>query len=494
MPKKKRASVTKPVTVTKPTISGWNFIRANWLVAAIVIAASLLRFWNLPAQAILVGETAQETLIAWEAVASKQLPLVGVESSLPGVFQGPLNVWLQMVGLVGSQGQLEFLFWAFAIVSVLAVVGTYELMTVTVSRRAGLIAASLVAFSPLAVAHGRMLSSAALLPAAFLLFIWMVLRLRLQQPRGIFWAVISWGILFQLELSAGLLIFLIPLVWYWVTPASATTSRRWPWLQLGSGLIVAILPHLIFELTHGFSQLHNVGIGLTARFFSSNAVPQTMTALTEFWIHGGRIWSVDYPIVTALGLILILASGAVLIGRWHRGQATLIEKSTLLSTLLLLFAGLIAGSVSDGWLAMGLISMALLLSLAWSHLLSVWQNLGILILITWAVCTALLVNHCAFFTGSVCSFSYGASLLEQRRVISFLKDKHLSSLQFSSSAVASTNQRSLDNWRLLSREAGLAEDTQAPQPVYVESKDSPLKSYPGMTRFSFTSQDIYVLH
>lgn len=499
MPKKKRplSRVTRPTSSRRSsapmsTTPQWlNFLQTNWLVVTIIIGASLLRFWNIPAQAIFIGETAHETLLAWQAVETKQLLLVGTESSWPGVYQGPVNVWLQMAVLLGSGGQLEILFWLFALVSVLAVVGVYEFTTVTVSRRAGLVAATILAFSPLAVAHGRMMASAALIPAATLLFLWSLLRITSSRPRSMLWATLAWALLFQLELSALLLIVLIPLVWKW-QHADVTHHRPLPWVPVTAGLGIGLLPQLLFELTHSFSQLQAVGSGFITRLSPTVLISNAITFVTHFWIRGGRIWSMDYWLVTLLGLLVVTGGVAVLMGVWRRHQATLLEKTLVAGLGLLGFTALLSGLPSDGILATTIIFIALITALSWTRLLSIWRTVGVVVLIGWAIGSALLVNHCAFFTGSACSFTYGASLLEQRHIVSFLKEKNLASVEFASSH--NTTSRSLDNWRLLGYEVGLQDESQSVQPVYIEAKDSPLKSYPGMTKFSFTTQDIYVLH
>lgn len=507
MPRKSRSAATaRPATTEMPRVqrrsvaaasisteSGWlEYLKSNYLILMVVIAASFLRFWNLPAQAILSGESARSMLTALEALEAGQVPLTGAVSSIAGVYHGPLTTWFQMILLLATGQNVEGLFWGFAILSVMGVIAMYEFVTLAVNKQAGLVAALLLAFSPVAVVHGRMAAEVGVLPLLLLLFLASLLQLAQGKPRSLIWSVILGCLLLQLELGALPLLTLIPLVWRWSTAHQPRVTLSKVTLSVGGGVIIGLLPLLIFELTTGFSQSRSwlIWAGTLLRTFSPVTVlPETVL---NFGTDGARIWSADVLVLTIIGWVALIASAWLLIGRWRRHQATLLEKIVLSGLGLSLLPILIIGSPTQGFYAIATVWVVLIFTLAWTHLLSGWQKAAGVGLMVWAVFTLLLINHCNYFTGPACSFSYGSSLSEQRRIVSFLKERHIPSVWFYSTSEADSSL--LDNWHLVSRELGIEVQAQTGQPVYLEPKDSPLKSYPGMTRFSFTSHDVYVVH
>src|SRR5258708_35161017 len=110
--------------------STWKTLFKYKEIILIVILATLLRTWNLSSQMIFFGDAARDLTVAAQSVQTHQLPLLGIPSSVPRFHQGPLTIWMEMIVYLLFGHHLLAFGFCFAIVSVLAVIFLFELLTV----------------------------------------------------------------------------------------------------------------------------------------------------------------------------------------------------------------------------------------------------------------------------------------------------------------------------------------------------------------------------
>ncbi|HCC84719.1 MAG TPA: hypothetical protein DEP87_03485, partial [Candidatus Pacebacteria bacterium] len=100
-----------------------TILRQHGLAILLISLGTWLRFYQLPAKGILFGDSGHDLLLAAESVEQRQLPLLGIASSVPRFHQGPLTIWLNMViySLVGYRPGPYY--WVFALLGCMAMIG-----------------------------------------------------------------------------------------------------------------------------------------------------------------------------------------------------------------------------------------------------------------------------------------------------------------------------------------------------------------------------------
>ena len=179
-------------------------------IILIVILATLLRTWDLRTDMIFFGDAAHDLNVAVTSVQSFQLPLLGIASSVPRFHQGPLTIWMEMIVYFIFGHQLLAFGFFFALLSVLAVIFLFELLTVFADKKTAVISAFLLSIFPLAVANGRTPYHTTPIPLFLVFYFFGLMQLWRSRKYGIFWAVLSFCLLFQFELATlplSLLIF-----------------------------------------------------------------------------------------------------------------------------------------------------------------------------------------------------------------------------------------------------------------------------------------------
>src|SRR5688500_15751918 len=108
-------------------------------LVAIVILAAWLRTTQLNELGILCGDAAHDLWSAQQAVENKQLPLLGIESSLPRFRQGPVTVWLNMILFAAFGYSLLPYALVYSFTSVMAVVALFFLVKQELGTKEGLV-------------------------------------------------------------------------------------------------------------------------------------------------------------------------------------------------------------------------------------------------------------------------------------------------------------------------------------------------------------------
>lgn len=217
--------------------------KRNLALTGILVLAAFLRLYRLPETMMFIGDFGHDYLMARDALLrTSPVPLLGIPSSVPWLAQGPYGVWLTMLGLFAGKFHPVGPAIVMGALGVVAVLATYKLAERFFNRRIGLMASLLVSTSPLVVAHARMpfhISPIPLLVAAYLL--------ALGQVRW-FWSGVFAGLLVETELSNTPLVLLLPL---WLSIAK---SKKISLVAAASGLILPMIPRLVFDFHHGFTQ------------------------------------------------------------------------------------------------------------------------------------------------------------------------------------------------------------------------------------------------
>lgn len=469
-------------------------------MVAVVIGAAFLRSYQLKSKAILFGDAGRDLLVAQQAVESGQLPLVGIPSSVPRFHQGPLTIWLQLIIylLVGHQTIAYSLVFAF--ISLLAVIALYELaatqLSPKVGAKVGLTAAALLAFSPLAVAQGRMPYHTNPIPLVLIIYLFSLLWLWQKKRWPLFVAVLSWSLLMQFELTLFSLGLLIPyIVW------RRRLKLQWQHLsELSAALLIGFWPQLIHDLTQPLSQnqlggfIGWVGYRLLAGFGFFNSSHQlSLSKLKQtaalFLEYGSRIFSSGHSLSLFLaGLIIFLAVIKLL--KQKRSLPPLIEL-TGLATLLLSLSYLVHSAPSEAYFPPYLVLLPLLVGYSLVMLFKDRFQWVLLIIIGYALINIMAIFRLNFFVSQSGPFSYGPGVGEQRQIITLVNYLSQGHYQWRTTDEYGIFPSYFAGYRWLAQELELPQPDETGQVFYLEKPGSSLSGYPNLVKVIFPSRELY---
>jgi 4-amino-4-deoxy-L-arabinose transferase-like glycosyltransferase len=201
-----------------------------------------------------------ESRVAGIAVAfleGQMLPLIGISSSV-GVNNPPAFVYLMAIPLAIDRDPV-FSTAFIGLLAVGAVLLCYRLCEEFFDRRTAQVASLLFATAPWAIVFSRKMQAQDVVPFFVLLWVGSLFQLARGRPAYHLLGVALWlSVLVQLHFAS---IALIPLtalalayIWLRLRPLDSSTLR---WAAAAVGLTAVLwIPYLIFQITHGFVDLH----------------------------------------------------------------------------------------------------------------------------------------------------------------------------------------------------------------------------------------------
>ncbi|MGE5601510.1 MAG: glycosyltransferase family 39 protein [Nitrososphaerales archaeon] len=222
-------------------------------VAAVLLVATLLRFWKLESSSF-GFDAAALTNLAAQFVSTGVLPAEGMVSSV-GLNNPPLAVYLISLPVLFSRNPVSLIGFV-ALVNVLSVWACYWLTRRYWGPWEGVLAALLLACSPWAVYYSRGVWAQDLLLPGVILFFALLLHWLLD---GRAWAlsaaIIALALLVQIHFAALALLPVLVVVLLanrlthaWACAQGGPASRSRFWVPVGVGLAVSIalyLPYLV---------------------------------------------------------------------------------------------------------------------------------------------------------------------------------------------------------------------------------------------------------
>jgi 4-amino-4-deoxy-L-arabinose transferase-like glycosyltransferase len=471
-----------------------KLIRESIQIILIVVAATLLRVWRLSTHAILFGDAGHDILSAITALQTKTIPFLGIASSVPRFHQGPLTVWAHMLILLIPGRSVFYHSLFFAMISIAAVVLIYEFAAVHRTKFEGLVAAALLAFSPLAVAHGRMAYHITPLPLAMILFLFAAVYMAKGGKRGIFWASLAWAFVFQFELATAPLILVV----VYLLAKKKKLFSRYSVRDIVAGAAIGLLPQIIFDLTNNFKHLGGFVLWVGYRLVSSVTVGShristnsLTTVFSTFKIYFGKMISTDVTIITVIFIAAIFLSGYLLISQFKQQKLPVSMEVVGLSTLILIVSFIIHGGPSEAYFPPFLVLLPLLLAYALTQIHPLLKRIVVVSLFFLAAFNSWSIFQHNFFVSTIGQFNYGYSVAEQRNIVSYIKLSTDSDFQFKTTTDVFPSY--FDNLRVMAWEQDLNENTDNGNSVFIETKKSPLRWYPDVTRAEFKTVDVYQL-
>ena len=312
-----------------------------------------------------IGDQAWFYLSARDSMQSHTIPLVGITSSHTWLHQGPLWTYLLMIvfSITKYNPVAPGYFTAF-----FGVLTTY-LMYITgkniFSKRVGLIAASLFAFSPLAIFYSRMPYHTSLIPFFTTLFILVFYKWILGNIKYLPVVFLLLGILYNFELATVLFVylFLIYFIFGKLRHANWVTSIKLKDFSISLILlIISLMPVIFYDIQNGFPQ--------TLKFAAWNAVqlagilgihlkkfevpPESMQDVVSFFFFQYRrlIFLPSLFVSVLLFIFSIIGTGYVLIHGIKNKMNNRNHFFIFFSSLVLLLGFFAARTRSEAYLPM----------------------------------------------------------------------------------------------------------------------------------------------
>lgn len=314
------------------------------ILLSISVVAALLRFQLLSTHAIFFSDIGRDFLVAYQSLESEALPLVGIATSRPYLHQGPLSLWLTMVVFYFSQNSDIAVVFVFAFIGFLTVVAVYELVVTTVSNRAALVSAAVIAVSPLAVAQSRMAYHTNPISLFMVGYLWAIYYF--WQKFSLKWLVVClvfFLLLVQSELSNIPLFLLIPYVfWRRKYPVNRTLLRKII-LPVTVVVFLGLLPQILSELHGNTSQLSGILSTVMHKITTLKIFPERSNFL---WGPNSLLYYLKYTfgvglLIQLMGVFLLTITGLVTV-RLIRTKQLPITLELSLVALLILFASFLA--------------------------------------------------------------------------------------------------------------------------------------------------------
>jgi len=472
-------------------------------ILVIIFAATLLRVWQLNRLQILFGDAARDLLVAAQSVQAHQIPLLGIPSSVPRFHQGPLTIWLEMAVYLFAGYHLLVYGLVFAFISVLAIILLYELLTLYTDKTIAALSAFFLAFSPLAIAHGRVPYHPTLIPLALVIYLFALMNFWQKRKFSFFWVVLAFCFLFQFELANTPLFLLIPYIAW----------RRYSWRKIrlrtvGEGVlavVIGLLPQLIYDFTHRFTHLGGFAVWVVYRIvaffgykqqhvFSLQRLGGTVSDFTGYLV---RVASVDnYWLAGLCGVVCLVGFGAVLLQVIQKKKVAPVLELSLLATAILFVAYFIHSSPSEAYFPpffiFGAIWFGVGIAKIWKQRL-VGKLFASVILIIYASFNTYAIYQNHFFVDTSAAFNYGPSVAEQRQVATTTALLSHGKLHYITTQPEGKFETYFDNLRWMLAEQNVQED-QSGETFDVEPKNFALPNASAYQHIAFPTVDVYWWH
>jgi 4-amino-4-deoxy-L-arabinose transferase-like glycosyltransferase len=428
----------------------------------ILALAAFLRFYRMPDLMPFSGDQGRDFLVAAEMVESGDWPLLGGQSSLARFNHGPVYIWITALIFRVFGFNPEVMGYFAAVVGLLTVGLTYILTRKYFSVRAARLAALVLAASPLAVVHSRMALHINPVPLMALAYWWLLVEFYYGRKK-LWWPVLAFGLLFQLELSLAPMILLV-IIAAWQKRKRTKIDE---YLKAVGVLILSLWPQIIYDLKNNFEKLGMfvvwVGYRLASFFGFDKEHAVSLPKVKQFLITGGESFQKFFSWgsfgIAVLGILVI----ALFLFGYVSKKKKFEEKLILWWLGLVLAAFLVLGVFYDVHFGILYLPLVLLVGIGISNLKMEGRRLAVGLLVLLAVYNgSFLVKNNFLMRGdggmTEKNFGdFGPPLREQSLAISRIVEETTGPVELKTSDKVTDSPSELDNYRYLLKYVGSRE-------------------------------------
>lgn len=268
---------------TIPAFIAEFFIRAftftNITILFLITLSSFLNLYRINNLMLFIGDIGRDYLASRDFVLSKQIPLVGIPSSVSWLHQGPLSIYLITIGFILGRFNPVAPAILYGILGIVSTILVFKIGKEFFNKYVGLISGAFFATSPLVVVNARMPYHTSSIPFFSLLFFYFLYK-SIQRKKVELVTFLFLGLLLQTELSNAVLIpvALLVLVLYKITFKKSEILKAFLFFLLG------ILPFVIYDIKHNFVQTGGLVLWILNRvrlFFGLSFTKNTLSFHTS---------------------------------------------------------------------------------------------------------------------------------------------------------------------------------------------------------------------
>ncbi len=298
------------------------------LLFSITLFGTILRFWNYSERFGLAYDQAHDAVVARQAVVSHQLPLLGPFSSA-GPFQTSGTwYWIIMFGSIFNFSSIISPWFFLTTLYVLLIIGMGKLGESIEGRNFGLLTAFFTAISTAQVAQSSNLTNQTPIAiASFLLVVSAIWHVRKKRPLSAFFVGFFTALAASIHLQ-GVALGIVLVVTLIVARKMSIRIA----LATFSGMVLPILPILIYDMNHQFVNVRNM-----IRYYMIDQKNISMDVLGRRWLtYVSIFWPKEWAHIIGgsyVNVILIWFIGAYVLVKEYM-------KKSLKKEWMILLAGL----------------------------------------------------------------------------------------------------------------------------------------------------------
>lgn len=425
------------------------------LLFATLLVSAFLNLYKIQDLMMFIGDFGRDYLAAAEMLATGNIPLVGIPSSVVWLHQGPLSIYFIAFSLFVGRFHPVAPALFYGMLGVASTYLVYRLGKEYFSAKVGLLSSLFYATSPLVVVSARMPYHTSAIPFFAGLFFLLLYKVLQGKTHLLFVMFFLLGLLFQLELSNGVLFFLLAIL-------GLLFRQRIKRSEIMKGMLgfsLGILPFILYDLTHSFKQTVGFTLWVANRirlFFGLTLSGQSTTvyapgALQTIWEQIVRLLFPAFPFFVVILLCIMLV---ILLRRRKVLPLTLV----LLWITIPLFGFFIHAAPGTAYFPLVFPPIAILIGYAFYRLIREIKIVTLLFIVIIFINASFTIKH-NYFLGTqrssgvtVAGWSYGLgpSLSEQMKIVDFiLSDAKRRPMQLKGGGFLSEFQTSIDNYKYL---------------------------------------------
>lgn len=220
------------------------------LLIFILLVSAFLNLYKINELMMFQGDFGRDYLAARDMLLTGKIPLIGIQSSVVWLHQGPLSIYF--IGLAFLIGRFNPIVPAilYGLIGICSTFLVYKIGKTFFNKNIGLLASAFFATSPLIVVNARMPYHTSSIPFFSLLLFLLIYKFIKGNNAILPLLFFVLGILFLLELSNGVLFFLLAIVLL----AYRRKIKKRDILKSSLGFILGITPFVIYDMSHNFVQ------------------------------------------------------------------------------------------------------------------------------------------------------------------------------------------------------------------------------------------------
>ena len=271
--------------------------KENIILILILTLGSFLRFYRLDELMPFIADQGWFYIQARDALLSGSIPLVGIPSSHPWLHQGAFWTYILMILFKIFNFNPITPAYFTATLGVVTIAIVYKLGSNLFSRKVGLLSSFLYATSPLVIADSRMAYHTSPIPFLTAILIYSVYKWLKGSLLFFPFVIFLLAVLYNFEIAT----FTLAIIVFLIFSFGVIKKKTWvvglfkpKFVTLSAlGLVIPMVPMIIYDLSHGFPQTLRFGAWLFYRvavFFgfppiNPNSPAETWITFISFFVN-----------------------------------------------------------------------------------------------------------------------------------------------------------------------------------------------------------------